>query len=155
MVGRGAIAAVREAAGRGEPVKAGGGEQGPILASPFSEDPAEMLTYLTSLMDNCSITDAETIPGRISINEAPAEILLGIPNISEETVQQIVDQREILAEDLSTRGHETWLLAEGIVDLATMKNLLPFICAGGDVFRAQVVGYYQGGGPSAPIRGGI
>jgi hypothetical protein len=30
-----------------------------------------------------------------------------------------------------------------------MKQLMPFCCGGGDVYRAQVVGYFQGGGASA------
>jgi hypothetical protein len=32
-----------------------------------------------------------------------------------------------------------------------MKQMLPFVCAGGGVYRAQVVGYYDEGGPSARI----
>ena len=30
-----------------------------------------------------------------------------------------------------------------------MKQLVPFICAGGDVYRAQVVGYYEDGGAAS------
>jgi hypothetical protein len=30
-----------------------------------------------------------------------------------------------------------------------MKALMPFVCGGGDVFRCQIVGYFQGGGPSS------
>ena len=55
---------------------------------------------------------------------------------------------ETLAAD-PARQHETWLLAEGIVTLDEMRALTPFVTARGDVFRAQVVGYYQGGGPSS------
>ncbi len=32
-----------------------------------------------------------------------------------------------------------------------MKTLMPFVCGGGGVYRAQVVGYYDEGGPSARI----
>ena len=39
-------------------------------------------------------------------------------------------------------------MTEGLVTLEEMKNLLPFVCVGGDVYRAQIVGYFQGGGPS-------
>jgi hypothetical protein len=149
----GQIAQVLDLIGAKVQVTGGGGAQGgnaeQILESPFQNDPAAMLSYMTALMDNCSISDAATIPGRLNINEAPQDLLFGIPGITEEIVQQIVDQREILADVLATRAHETWLLAEGLVTLEEMKNLLPFVCAGGDVFRTQIVGYYQGGGPSA------
>ena len=30
-----------------------------------------------------------------------------------------------------------------------MKNLMPYICAGGGVYRAQVIGFYDKGGPYA------
>jgi hypothetical protein len=43
------------------------------------------------------------------------------------------------------RRSEAWLLAEGIVTLTEMKSLSAFLCGGGDVYRAQVVGYFQGG----------
>jgi hypothetical protein len=36
-------------------------------------------------------------------------------------------------------------LAEQIVDLTTLKALTPFITAGGDVYRAQIVGYFEDG----------
>ena len=36
-----------------------------------------------------------------------------------------------------------------MVDLPTMKMLLPNVCAGGDVVRAQVVGHFDKPGPAA------
>ena len=45
--------------------------------------------------------------------------------------------------------HETWLLVEGLVTLDEMKALMPFVTAGGDVYRAQVVGYFDTEGVSA------
>lgn len=133
----------------------GGGQQGSqqggqqfVINSPFEDNPATMLTYMQVLMDNCTAVEAPTIPGRINVNEAPLEILAGIPGMTEEILDQILQQRDILSDDLA-RDHETWLLAEGLVTLSEMKALSPFLCGGGDVFRAQVVGYYQGGGPSS------
>jgi hypothetical protein len=31
------------------------------------------------------------------------------------------------------------------MDLATMRAILPFVCVGGDVFKAEVVGYFDDG----------
>ncbi|HEX5471744.1 MAG TPA: hypothetical protein VFW73_07640, partial [Lacipirellulaceae bacterium] len=36
--------------------------------------------------------------------------------------------------------YETWLLTDGLVDLSTMKKLMPLVTGGGSVYRAQVVG---------------
>ena len=129
----------------------GGGDEATIFDSPFSDDPAEMENYLQQLMDNCTVLDAPVIPGRLNVNEASAELLQGIPGMTEEIYQTLIDQREVISSDPANRSHETWLLQEQVLTLAEMKALTPYICAGGDVFRAQIVGYYQGGGPSTRV----
>ena len=47
------------------------------------------------------------------------------------------------------RRHATWLLTEGLVDLDQMKELSRYLTGRGDVFRAQVIAGYGGGGLSA------
>jgi DNA uptake protein ComE-like DNA-binding protein len=118
--------------------------------SPFEDNPVAMALYLPQLMENCTVSDAATIPGRVNINQAPREILLGIPGITAEIVEEIINRRNVETDSAdASRQYETWLLSEGIVTLDEMRQLTPFITAGGDVFRAQIVGYYQGGGPSS------
>jgi hypothetical protein len=74
--------------------------------------------------------------------------------LEDELLDRIIGERDpTMTDDKPGRRHETWLLTEGLVDLAQMKQLLPFICARGAVYRAQVVGYYEEGGPSARIEG--
>ena len=43
----------------------------------------------------------------------------------------------------------TFLLGGTPFTLENMKALQPFICGGGSVFRAQIIGYYEGGTASA------
>ena len=109
-----------------------------------------MPLWLPKLMDACTINPAITIPGRININQAPAHILRGIPGMTPDMVTEILSRRsyEAAADDANKR-HETWIMAEGIVTLAEMRTLMPFLCAGGDVYRAQVVGYFQSGEASS------
>ncbi|MEO8497773.1 MAG: hypothetical protein ABI614_22125, partial [Planctomycetota bacterium] len=130
-----------------------------VVKSPFQNEIISMSTYMSQLMDNCSVSEAELIPGRINVNEAPRELLLGIPAVdattsepimTEELADQIIELRTAVTEENATaRGNETWLLAEAVVNLEQMKALMPFVCGGGDVFRCQIVGYFQGGGPSS------
>lgn len=122
-----------------------------VFQSPFQSGLAGgMAVWLPKLMDACTINPATTIPGRININQAPAHILRGIPGMNEEIITEILSRRsyEAAADDANKR-HETWILGEGIVTLAEMRSLMPFVCAGGDVYRAQVVGYYQSGEASS------
>jgi len=88
----------------------------------------------------------------LNIKQAARVVLAGIPEMPEGQVEQILAQREPnpTAADPSRR-HATWILDAGIVTLQQMKALLPYVTGGGSVYRAQVVGYFDGGGPSARI----
>jgi type II secretory pathway component PulK len=122
------------------------------LGSPFPNIPGVTNALLTSLMDNCTINASPVIPGRININQAPRTLLAGIPGMTTEMVDQIISSRIVDPKDAdASRGYETWLLDEGIVTLDQMKALMPFVTGGGSVFRAQVVGYFDGGGPAARL----
>lgn len=121
-----------------------------VLDSPFASDPISMAVYMPMLMDAVTVNPHPVIPGRVNINQAPEPILRGIPGITEEIVQEIIANRTYeTAEEKPNRRFETWLLVEGVVTADQMKQLMPFICGGGDVYRAQIVGYFDGGGPSA------
>ena len=111
-----------------------------------------MNIYLPLLMDVLSVSESPTIPGRININQAPRSILLGIPGMTEELVEAIIEQRPLELDPQNEDPNlkfESWLLTTGIVDLEQMKTLMPFVTAGGDVFQAQVVGYFEDGGAAS------
>ena len=61
--------------------------------------------------------------------------------------QGILENREVESDDLN-RQFETWPLVEGLVTLDEMRTLLPLITCGGDVYRAQIVGYFEKSGAS-------
>ncbi len=99
------------------------------------------------LMENLTTVSGDNIPGRINLMQAPRVVLNGLPGMTEEIARGILNWREFELDDPGLtdihRQYETWILVEGIVDLPTMKALTPFVCAGGDVYRAEVVGYFQ------------
>ncbi len=114
------------------------------LTSPFVA--TAVGTYLPQLMDYVTVNPSATIPGRININQCSSQVLMGIPGMTPEIADKILAARSADAASADpARGYETWLLTEGIVTLPEMKVLMPFICAGGDAYRAQVVGYIQSG----------
>ncbi|MCH7729342.1 MAG: general secretion pathway protein GspK, partial [Planctomycetes bacterium] len=122
-----------------------GANESTLLQSPIRTETLGLALPL--LMDNLSTSNARTLPGRININQASRTLLLGIPGMDKETVGTIISRRDIVPDDNDpNRRFETWILAEGIVDLETMRTLLPFVSVGGDVYRAQIIGYFQGGG---------
>ena len=118
------------------------------LESPFTE--LDIAGFLPQLMDYVTVNPAQTIPGRININQCSRTVLLGIPGMTAEIADKIIAQRNVdVATSDPARRYETWLLSEGLVTLPEMKTLMPFICGNGRAYRAQVVGYFQGGQASS------
>lgn len=129
----------------------GGDQQQPttVCDSPFTDEPGAMRVFIPKLFDNFSVNSSTSIPGRLNINQAPRPLLLGIPGMDSMLVDQIIASR--LPDQNGQRpeqAYETWPLVSGIVDLESMKKLMPLVTAGGNVYRAQVVGYFEEEGPA-------
>jgi len=110
--------------------------------SPLESSPIAMAIYLPTIMDKLTAVDATVLPGRININEAPREILAGLPGMSTEMLDALVDARSQGA-DNSNRKFETWPMVEGIITLQQMQLIAPLITGGGDAMRVQSVGYFE------------
>jgi uncharacterized membrane protein YgcG len=123
------------------------------VKNPFSSDTGAMASYLPTLMEQTTTSSGTTVyPPRININLAPQTVLEAIPGMTDEIVQAIMEKRQ---DDPTNEppDHlvETWLLTDGVVTLAQMKALEPYVTCGGNIYRGQVVGYFDGGGPAARI----
>lgn len=119
--------------------------------SPFFDDPALMGEYLPLLMDQLSTQAVDVLPGRINLNEAPAEILAGLSLIDIDTMSALIEARGAgggvhTGSTTTDRSHAAWPLTEGILTLDQMRALLPLVTTGGDVFRAQVIGFDESTG---------
>jgi hypothetical protein len=122
-------------------------QQGPAGAvsysSPFTSGPADLANSTPLLMDYLTTVDAPAIPGRINIMECSQEVMRGIPGLTDEIVDQILEARVDGSESV-TRNFETWLAVEGYLDMEQMRALLPLLTCGGDVYKAQIIGYLEG-----------
>jgi type II secretory pathway component PulK len=123
-------------------VTIGQGDTAQTYRSPFTSDPIQMAAYMPILMEALTTQDFEKMPGRININECPAELLYGIPLLPAEAAEAILEARAQPNEN-ENRLYETWPLVEGLITLETMRTLMPVVTAGGDVFAAQVIGYHE------------
>ncbi len=127
-----------------------GDEDDSVLQTPFPDDLIAMAIFMPLLMDNVTVNQSPTIPGRININQASRVVLAGIPGMDQEIINQIVSIRDPEPDlEKPNRRHETWLVTEAVVSLSQMRGLVPFITGGGDVYRTQAVGYFDGGHASA------
>ncbi|MDB5339772.1 MAG: Type secretory pathway component PulK-like protein, partial [Planctomycetaceae bacterium] len=128
------------------------------LVSPWVDDPNQMETYLPELLDLLSTNGSDQfIEGRINVNQAHKEVLLGLPGMTEDVAIKIVSAQargangEPLPDTDGKRSNTLWLYAESIVDLPTLRKLNPYLTGRGDVFRLQVMGHFDGGGPVARV----
>lgn len=123
-----------------------------FLQSPWAADPGSMQTYLPTLLDTLTVVEDPELSGRINVNQARIEILLGIPDMTEDIAQAITSspmigaEGEAIAEQATMRTNTGWLVSQGIVDLPTMVKLDRFLTGRGHVFRAQIVGFFEEGG---------
>lgn len=120
-------------------------------SSPFIDDPSLMGEYLPLLMDQLSTQAVDVLPGRINLNEAPAEVLAGLSIIDIDTMSALIEARGAgggvrTGSNSTDRSHVAWPLTEGIMTLDQMRALLPLVTTGGDVFRAQVIGFDEATG---------
>jgi DNA uptake protein ComE-like DNA-binding protein len=126
-------------------VKYVGAEESVVINSPVTTASLGML--MPVIMDELTTQKGAVIPGRVNIMQAPRRLLMGIPGMTEELLDDILRYREFELDSPEgadrNRQFETWLLVEGFVDLTTMKALLPYVCCGGDVYRAEIVGYFD------------
>lgn len=128
-------------------VTVGSGDRARSYTSPFASDPISASVTMPILMDALTTQEVDVMPGRINLNECPAELLYGIPLLSEETIEGLLQARQADSDD-PNRNFETWPLVEGLVTIDEMRALTPLLTAGGDIYRAQIVGYYETKGAS-------
>lgn len=111
------------------------------VKSPFSCANPIALDRFLRLLDEVTSNSAIVIRGRINVNEAPQQVLEAVPELTPDKVAAILGRRKSGNEN---QRHAVWLLAENIVDKDTMKTLSRRLTTGGDVYRIQVAGFFEG-----------
>ena len=114
---------------------------GETVRSPFSCSAPTAYERFLRLLDEATTESAVVLRGRINVNEAPRPVLEAVPELTPELVTTILERRN---PGSATQRHTVWLLAERIVSLEMMKTLSRRLTTGGDVYRLQVAGFFEG-----------
>lgn len=127
------------------------------LTSPWTSDGGSLLEDMPILEEALSWVDDAYFDGRVNINEAPREVLMAIPGMTETIADAIISSRPSLKSDglsqsvMLNRVTPAWLLAEGVVDLETLRVLGPWLTTTGDIYRFQALGHFDQGGPNTRL----
>eukprot|EP00913_Durusdinium_trenchii_P010866 g10195.t1 len=124
------------------------------LKSPFTSE--GMTDYLPDLLDRLSTTGEESIEGRLNVNQVRKEVLAAVikgidgfsedPELAESLASTIVAEKMVgddgmpLSNVMAERQSTGWLVTNGHVTLAQMRQLDRYLTTRGDVYRAQVLG---------------
>jgi hypothetical protein len=121
------------------------------LSSPFSTNTSQIASYLPQMLDQLSLSDDLFLKGRINVNSAPMQVLLGIPNMTVQLATQITAAQTAgtsqSASIQAPRATNAWLVVEGMCTPTQMAGFDQYLTARGDVYRVQSVGYFDEGGP--------
>ncbi len=122
------------------------GEPAQVVESPWSDEAGTYRQSLPLLLDNATTSSEERIAGQIDINQASLPVLMTIPGMTEILADQIVSSRDPVIDVLnSEQRYPIWLIADALVSLEEFKPMFPYITTGGDVYRGQIVGYFDAG----------
>ena len=127
------------------------------LVSPWSADPGTLSQVLPQIVETLSVTSDSYLEGRININQARGEVLSGLPGMTDALMSAILAAQPVdssgnpMTDVIASHATTGWLFTEGNIDIWGMRALDPYITARGDVYRAQVLGFFDGGGPVSRI----
>lgn len=131
-------------------IPAAQGKTKKVFASPLSQQATNFREKLLLLLDYATTMPRPVLRGRININLAASPVLQAVPGIDAGLADRIVSARRGggQAGASAELRHPVWPLFQRILDLRQMKTAFPFLTCGGDVYRAQIVGFFDEGGPT-------
>ncbi len=115
------------------------------VPSPLQSNSPDFLELAGRIFSQTTASPDDVLIGRININLANEAVLRTIPEMSPETVSQIIQQRETLEE--SERGNTAWLLSRQVITAEQYRQWFPYITTAGDVYTGEIVVFRKTGGP--------
>ena len=123
------------------------------LPNPLA-DPNQLLTLLPVLFDKTTTKKASDLTPGINVNTASLTVLSMLPNLQPADVQAIVTaQPQFTSGDAPDPIYQTpvWLLTNANLSLKTLSGIESYLTTQGQVYRFQVLGYFDGPGPTARV----
>jgi hypothetical protein len=124
-----------------------------LLASPWPADPATVRRLLPVLQQMLTITSGDAAAGRVSINQAALPVLKTIPGMTDSLARAIVNtQPEIQRSQSREFVSVAWLVTRGLLSIAQLRDMAPWITTGGSVRGGIAIGQTQNDVPVAAMQ---
>ncbi|MFT3879742.1 MAG: type II secretion system protein GspK [Gemmatales bacterium] len=125
-----------------------------LIASPLdTTDKDKARTNLALLFDKCTLSADYEIPARININTCPVDVLMAL-GLSETIAEKLIQTRPTPDMDPAAIPYyktPAWLLTEAEIDTSIFTQFANYITTYSQVYRFQVVGYYEFRGPQVRL----
>lgn len=135
------------------------------LKSPWSS--ANLTQMWPQVLEKLTTTSNAYIQGRVNVNQARVEVLTAVisavdefqddPNLAADLARKITQNAMIddsgnpVTSAIATRQSTAWLVTQGLVTIQQMRQLDRYLTTRGDVYRAQVIGFFDEGGPATRV----
>ena len=116
-----------------------------LVRSPLQSTQADSDLLFRQLTDVCSTEPGPVIAGRISLQEAPEEVLRSLPGLTIEQAASLAAQRTRLQP--FERRSLLWPVRAGVLTVEQWRAVLPELTDTGDVFQAELIVFRAVGGP--------
>ena len=123
------------------------------MDSPLN-DKSQLTQYLPILLDKTTTQQGRELPARINVNTASQMVLSALPGLTDNDVQMILEQRpDTSSMDPTDTTYQTpaWLYTQANISIDKLKALERYITARTQVYRVQVLGYFDQGGPAVRL----
>jgi type II secretory pathway component PulK len=124
-----------------------------LYSSPLA-DQGKLAELLPMLLDKCTTRQETVIPARLNVNTAPLAALAALPGLTDTDVQSIQGVRPPPgAPEWSDPTYQTpaWLLTQAKLSPTKLQALDRYMTAQTQVYRVQVLGYFDKVGPMARV----
>jgi len=124
-----------------------------VYNSPLN-DPSQLAEYLPVMLDKLATKEAVELIPRLNVNTAPREVLEGVfaaAGLTPEDVDAVVAAREGLPTGDLASTTAAWLVTAAGLSPAKFRAVERYVTGSSMVYRVQVIGYLEGGGPVARV----
>ncbi len=110
-----------------------------IISSPWIDQPQQLPQLLANLESLFTVHAGSRYPSRINLNTADLEVLTTVPGLNRQLASAIIQRRSESFEFGTSHANAAWLYKSGLINLAQLRRMMPYLTSQGDVVSGIAV----------------